>query len=159
MSQQWQSQNTGNWATWTTALFLQTCFEPGVRVTHKTVICVPATLHLTTSPTPRAERCRLGSKRREYITRLPFPCLFLASLSGILKARHSLLISSTEFESHMTKLLSKTTWIKLASITSSGKCWTKSKYISQEDKHPLLLRDTDMQLWFHLGVGGQPTET
>lgn len=59
----------------------QTCLEPGARVTHKTVICVPATLHLTTSPTPWSERCRLGSKRREFIRRLPFPCLFLASLS------------------------------------------------------------------------------
>lgn len=69
----------------------------------------------------------------------------------ILKSWHLLLISFISFEIHMTKLLLKPAWINLASIPSPSMCWTKSKYISQEDKQPWLFSSKDMWQRFHLG--------
>lgn len=70
----------------------------------------------------------------------------------ILKSWHLLLISFIQFEIHMTKLLLKPAWINLASIPSPSMCWTKSKYISQEDKQPWLFSSKDMWRRFLWGV-------
>lgn len=77
-------------------------------------------------------------KERDSVKSLPSHLHFLHFIH-YLKFWHLLLISFIHFEIHMTKLLFKSTWINLASINSPSMCWTKSKYISQEDKQPWLL--------------------